>query len=81
MNLSIVIAPVVMVLVEVIKRLGILEKRWLPVVALAIGIAAGAVFAAVEPQKAAEHIVNGLLYGGAAAGIYDAGTSTIKPEE
>lgn len=72
MNLNMMIAPVVMVLVEALKKTERVENRLLPIVALAIGITAGAVFAIVEPELAVEHIVNGLLYGGAAAGIYDA---------
>ncbi len=77
MNLNMMIAPVVMVLVEALKKTERVENRLLPIIALVIGIAAGAVFAIVEPELAVEHIVNGLLYGGAAAGIYDASQTSL----
>lgn len=72
MNLNMMIAPVVMVLVEALKKTEKVENKYLPSIALAIGTLAGVVFAIVEPALAAEHVINGLLYGASAAGIYDA---------
>lgn len=72
MKLNIIIAPVVLVVVEAIKKTEKVDKKVLPLFALGIGLVIGGIFAAVEPPHAVEHIVNGLLYGAAAAGIYDA---------
>lgn len=72
MKLNVVIAPVVLVVVEAVKKTEKVPKKVLPLFALGTGLIIGGVFAAVEPQHAVEHIVNGLLYGAAAAGIYDA---------
>ena len=72
MNLNIVTAPVVMVLVEAVKRTDKVPTKVLPLFALGIGLVIGGIFAAVEPENAVEHIIDGFLYGAAAAGIYDA---------
>lgn len=76
MGLNLFIAPVVMVIVEAVKRTEKIDTKWLPLLALALGLATGTVFAIVEPEEAAEHVINGLLYGAAAAGIYDVAKSS-----
>lgn len=77
MDISMLIAPSVFVIVEAVKRMEVLEKRWFPITALGLGIVLGAIFAIIEPTKAVTHVVNGLLYGASSAGIYDAGASAI----
>lgn len=77
MDFNMLIMPVVIVVVEVIKRTEKISKNWLPAVAVGTGIVIGAVFALIEPEKAVEHVINGLLYGASAAGIYDLGKSTV----
>lgn len=78
MNLNMIIAPIVMVLVEALKKTEKVDSKFMPMIALSIGAVAGVVFAIVEPSLAVEHVINGLLYGGAAAGIYDASKTGLS---
>ena len=71
MNISQLIMPITFVLIEAIKRTELVQLRWLPILALIVGAAAGVGFAVVEPASALPHIINGMLYGASAAGIYD----------
>lgn len=75
MNISQLIMPITFVLIEAIKRTELVQLRWLPILALIVGAAAGVGFAFVEPVNALPHIINGMLYGASAAGIYDAQAS------
>lgn len=77
MNVNMLIAPLVMVLVEAVKRTELVDKRWLPLVAIVIGLIAGIGWAVYEPTQAIPHLIEGALYGAAAAGLYDAGKSTL----
>ena len=71
MELSQLIAPVTIALVEAVKHMEIVDKRWLPIIAMAVGTVAGIGFAIIEPASAVAHVINGMLYGAGAAGIYD----------
>jgi hypothetical protein len=64
------IVPVVFILVELIK-LKIKDKSWLPHIAVVLGMALGAAYAVYFKHDLFIHIVMGLIFGGAAAGIYD----------
>ncbi len=64
----------IIVVVEVIKK--VTEDkitRWLPLISLLLGIGTNLMIAGVSP----ENILNGVLLGGAAAGIYDFGSKTV----
>ena len=78
METNLLIAPLVMVLVEAVKRTETISKKWLPLLALGLGLVIGVVFAIVLPDGALMHVVNGVLYGAAAAGIYDAAQTKIN---
>jgi hypothetical protein len=71
---EIIIMAIVGVIVEAVKRAGIVN-RCLPLVALIIGglVAWGASFGGVT----VESIFMGVLYGAATAGIYDFGKKTV----
>ena len=78
------ISPVMIVLVEALKRAGV-PTRWLPLVAIGGGAALGAVYAlatgsagSAGPSGILTSILGGVLAGGSAAGIYDAAKSVAK---
>lgn len=78
MDLNLFIAPVVLVLVEAVKRTEKVSTKVLPLVALGLGLVIGVVFALVDQEQAVLHVVNGFLYGAAAAGLYDAAKVPTK---
>ena len=64
----------IIVVVEVIKK--ITEDkitRWLPLISLLLGIGTNLMIFGVSP----ENVLNGVLLGGAACGIYDFGSKTV----
>lgn len=77
MEWNLFIIPLTMIFVELLKR-AMKTTRWLPHLAVLIGAALGAVFAAYYGVDWMEHIVSGLIYGASAAGIYDVGDSSKK---
>lgn len=77
MNITMIIPPIVLILVEAFKKTKLVADRWLPFLALGCGLLVGTIFAFVEPVEALRHMVNGFLYGAASAGLYDAGKSAL----
>lgn len=71
MTLTMAIAPIVFILVEAIKKTEKVSKAWLPTVAVLIGFVIGIIFAIFEPLNNVTHLLNGIMYGAAAAGLYD----------
>lgn len=78
MDLNLFIAPVVLVLVEAVKRTEKVNTKVLPLVALGLGLIIGVIFAVIDQEQAVLHVVNGFLYGAAAAGLYDAAKVPTK---
>lgn len=66
------ITPSVLILVQVIKGIG-LPKKYLPLLAIVLGIIGAIVLNVGGPIVS--DIILGILAGGAAAGLYDAGSS------
>ena len=63
-----------MIIVEVIKQVcGEKVKRYLPLIALVLGVVINVVINGVDPNE----FVMGILLGGASAGIYDFTEQTI----
>ena len=77
MDWNLFIIPLTMIVVELIKRIEI-DKRWLPWIAVGVGALLGVVFAVYYGVDLLEHIVSGIVYGAAAAGIYDVGESAVR---
>lgn len=73
--------PAIMIIIEAIKRTGLVNKKWLPLISVSLGIAMGVVFAVMDPDNAFVNILYGILYGGSASGLYDLGASQKKSEE
>ena len=80
MDWNLFIAPLTLIVVELLKRAGV-PTRWLPLVACLIGALLGLGFAAYYGQDWLSHVVWGLIAGAAASGIYDAGKSATKPAD
>ena len=83
MDWNMFIIPLTIIAVELIKKAEI-NNRWLPFIAVAVGGVLGAIYAAVYPAVVAMdwlgYIVSGIIYGAAAAGVYDAGASALKKD-
>lgn len=79
MDFNMLIAPVTLILVEVVKKFEV-ESKWLALIACGIGAALGSIWAAVQsPLPDAmgwlAFVLQGLMYGATAAGIYDVAMS------
>lgn len=73
MSWNLFIIPLAYITVELLKNIEKLKKAYLPWIAVAAGGVLGVVFALYYRVDYLEHIVSGIIYGAAAAGIYDAG--------
>lgn len=81
MEITKVIPVIVLILVQAIKKAELVENRWLPFVALSIGLIIGTIFAMLDQPMSWEHIVRGFLYGATASGLYDAGKSLLDSDK
>jgi hypothetical protein len=72
---GVAIIPIIVGLVKVIKMLGI-PSRWLPIVALVIGLLAGIFYLA--PNDLKEGIIAGLWLGLGAVGLHSGAKNTMK---
>lgn len=82
MDWNLFIIPLTIIFTELIKQLEI-ERKWLPFIAISIGAILGAIYSLVtkaEPQTIMQLVVEGIIYGASACGVYDAG-ATIKASE
>lgn len=77
MDWNLFIIPLTIITTQIVKGFEV-NKRWLPVVAVAIGGALGAVFGAYYQVDYLEHIVSGIVYGASAAGLYDVGEAATR---
>lgn len=85
MSFNLFIVPLTMILVEIVKKFEV-ESKWLALIACGVGAVLGAVWAVVQvPMPNAVNwvgfITQGLVYGAAAAGIYDITQSKNKSKE
>lgn len=66
------IALVVGVILEVIKEVEVVDtKRWLPAIALGLGIILGLVYAIITNEPLVVYTIAGLIGGATSSGIYD----------
>lgn len=85
MDYNMLIAPMTLIFVELVKKFEV-ESKWLSLMAVGVGAVLGAVWAAVQsPMPDAvgwlNFIVQGVMYGASASGIYDIAHSGInKPK-
>lgn len=81
MDWNLFIIPLTLIVVQLLKTLPI-ESKWLPWLAVGIGGLLGLVWAVAQPEPSGmvylEYIVQGVVYGASASGIYDAGASVAK---
>ena len=78
MEFNLFIIPMTLIIVELAKGLEI-NKKYLPLVSVALGAILGAAFSFYYGADLFTHIVQGVVYGAAASGIYDlAATAQAK---
>ncbi len=85
MSFNLFIVPLTMIVVEIIKKFEV-ESKWLALIACGVGAVLGAVWAVVQapiPDALGwlGFVTQGLVYGAAAAGIYDVAHSSNKVTE
>lgn len=69
--LAVILAPVIAILVQLIKQTAI-NTRWLPFVSIAIGLLTGVVFGAYMGADLFLYGLAGFLSGAGASGLFDA---------
>ena len=70
MEFNLFIIPMTLIIVELAKGLEI-NKKYLPVISVALGAILGGAFSFYYGADLFTHIVQGVVYGAAASGIYD----------
>ena len=70
MEFNLFIIPMTLIVVELAKGLEI-NKKYLPIVSVALGVILGAAFSFYYGADLFTHIVQGVVYGASASGIYD----------
>ena len=79
MSFNLFIVPLTMILVEIIKKFEV-ESKWIALIACGVGAVLGALWAVVQAPIPDSldflgFVTQGLIYGAAAAGIYDVAQS------
>ena len=84
MDWNLFIVPMTLISVQLIKQTE-LDSKYLAWLAVGFGALFGALWALavgpIEPMVLLEYVVQGIVYGASAAGIYDAGVSAIKSDK
>ena len=70
MEFNLFIIPMTLIIVELAKGLEI-NKKYLPIVSVALGAILGAAFSFYYGADLFTHIAQGIVYGAASSGIYD----------
>ena len=70
MEFNLFIIPMTLIIVELAKGLEI-NKKYLPLVSVALGAILGGLFSVYYGADLFNHIVQGIVYGASASGIYD----------
>ena len=74
MEFNLFIIPMTLIIVELAKGLE-LNKKYLPLVSVALGAILGAVFSFYYGADLFTHVVEGIIYAATASGIYDVAKS------
>lgn len=83
MEWNLFIIPLTIIFTELTKQLK-LESKWLPWIAISIGALLGVIYSLVmqdTPDTIMQRVVEGIVYGASASGIYDAGRTLGDVEE
>lgn len=78
-GLAAVMSPVILIFVQMIKAAD-LDKRWLPLISIGLGIAVGIAFALAGNADVFTYGLAGFLSGAAASGLYDGIQAARKGE-
>ena len=70
MEFNLFIIPITLIIVELAKGLEI-NKKYLPIVSVALGAILGGLFSVYYHADLFTYIVQGVVYGASASGIYD----------
>ena len=79
MEFNLFIVPLTLIIVELAKGLE-LNKKYLPVISVVLGAILGALFSFYYGADIFTHIVQGIVYGASASGIYDIATKSLTKE-
>ena len=80
MEFNLFIIPMTLIIVELAKGLEI-NKKYLPIVSVALGAILGAAFSFYYGADLFTHIVEGIVYGASASGVYDIATKSLTKGE
>lgn len=70
MEFILFIIPMTLIIVELAKNLEV-SKKYLPLISVVLGAILGGVFSVYYGLDVFPHIVQGVVYGASASGIYD----------
>ena len=77
MEFNLFIIPMTLIIVELAKGLEI-NKKYLPIVSVALGAILGGAFSFYYGADLFTHVVEGIVYGASASGVYDIATKSLK---
>ena len=77
MEFNLFIIPMTLIIVELAKGLEI-NKKYLPLISVVLGAVLGGLFSVYYQADLFTHIVQGVVYGASASGIYDVATKALK---
>lgn len=74
MEFILFIIPMTLIIVELAKNLEI-SKKYLPLISVVLGAILGGIFSVYYGVDLFTHIVQGIVYGASASGVYDLAAS------
>ena len=80
MEFNLFIVPLTLIIVELAKGLE-LNKKYLPVISVVLGAILGGAFSFYYGADLFTHIVQGIVYGASASGVYDIATKSLTKGE
>ena len=80
MEFNLFIIPMTLIIVELAKGLEI-NKKYLPIVSVALGAILGGAFSFYYGADLFTHVVEGIVYGASASGVYDIATKSLTKGE
>lgn len=69
MEFNLFIVPITLIVTELLKQY--VNKKYVPLLAVLVGLVAGVVFGLHYQQDLFSHAVQGLIYGASATGLYN----------
>ena len=80
MEFNLFIIPMTLIIVELAKGLEI-NKKYLPLLSVVLGAILGGAFSFYYGADLFTHIVQGIVYGASASGVYDIATKSLTKGE